>query len=132
MNEEIINTEELKKFSLTQVMKRIGYTLMRSPNNHLLFVNPDKFRNGKGTISVKTAIELHNNTRRLEEFMDIDPYTLRQFKAAKIVRIVKLQYSSRKKIFVLHPITTNYVEFVDSGYPSLFFNIWKEVTSSAE
>ncbi len=116
--DKIINTTELQQFSLMQAMSTLGYQLMRNPQGRHAFVNFNNMRFGKGVIAVSTAISLYNNYKELGVFLNADKYEINQFNAAKIVRQVKLQYSSKKKAFV--NTASSYVKFVDPVYENLF------------
>jgi hypothetical protein len=120
MEDQIFSTQELQKFSLMQAMERIGYQMMRTQTNQILFVNHNNFRKGKGIISVRNAIKYYNNPRLIKEFLDMDSYTYYQYMAARITCGVKLQYSNKRKVFVPLKETENYVKFVDKDYASIF------------
>lgn len=115
---EVITTTELQQFSLMQAMSSLGYQLMRNPQGRHAFVNFNNMRIGKGIIAVSTAIGLHNNYTLLSHFLNSDKYEINQFRAAKIVSQVKLQYSSKKKGFV--NTASQYVKFVDPAYEHIF------------
>ena len=115
---EVIPTTELQQFSLMQAMSSLGYQLMRNPHGRHAFVNFNNMRIGKGVIAVSTAINLYNNTQQLNYFLGCDKYEVNQFRAAKIVSQIKLQYSSKKKGFI--NTSSHYVKFVDPAYENLF------------
>ena len=122
--EEIKDTQCLQMQSLTEFMQALGYYLQDD-----FFTNAEYFyshlqsNKGHNTISVRTAINLHNGNlmdnhgKRFREPFIFDEYRMTRAQASKIVRICKLQYSKKSNRFI---VQSHKVQFVKDSYYDIF------------
>jgi len=125
------DTKDLQMYSVIQFMSALKYNLCRTVKWGLVFVSSSSDKAENRTISVQTAIRLHNVQwagiskvhqspciHGFEFYTDI--YTLKQAQAAKVVETVKLQYCKRSKSLKLQHESGHMVRFVNPSYQYLF------------
>lgn len=123
--EEIIDTYKIQFKSLTEFMCGLNYTyegrLFGSPH----FVSYDYENKARKSISVQTAVKLHNGTytdshgRGFDYPFDFSHYKIRKAKASKIVNIANIQLN--KKTGHIRT-TSNLVSFVDPAYEYMLYS----------
>ena len=113
--EKTIDTKDLQMFSLMQAFSACGYSLMRTHRNGLVFLNPDRQKQGDALISMERAIRIYNDVRLASQTFDL--YSIEQFKAAKVVKRCKLQYSKSNKTVINQ---NSMVKFVKPEYEQMF------------
>ena len=126
------DTKELQMYSLMQFMSALKYNLCRTVKWGLVFVSSSPAKVENRTVSVQTAIRLHNADWRSVypmapaiydtdvQTFHTDTYTITQAKAAKVVEKVKLQYCKRSKSLKLQHESGHMVRFVSPSYQYLF------------
>jgi hypothetical protein len=123
--EEIIDTYKLQFKSLTEFMHGLSYEyegrLFGSPH----FVSYDYENKARRSISIHTAVKLHNNHYAdhsgyfYKVPFDFSPYKVRKARAAKIVNIVSLQLN--KKTGHIY-VSSNLVNFLDKEYEYMLYS----------
>lgn len=123
--EEIIDTYKLQFKSLTEFMRGLNYEYVGRIFGSPHFLSCDYENKARKSISVHTAVKLHNgfysdsNGRGFDYPFDFSHYKIRKAKAAKIVNIVNIQLN--KKTGHIRT-TSNLVNFVDPGYEYLLYS----------
>lgn len=129
--EDIQDTRNLQIHSLKQVMKSLGYEYDAGywTNSTPHFYSADYSNKGRNWISIKTAINLYNNTNAVKcvfgkppaklSIWSFNDYQIAQAKAARITKSVKLQYCQQTKQIICQD---HRVSFVLDSYSRLFLN----------
>lgn len=123
--EEIIDTYKLQFKSLTEFMRGLDYTyegrMFGSPH----FVSCDYENKARKSISVRTAVKLHNgfysdsHGRGFDYPFNFSPYKIRKAKAGKIVSIVSIQLSKKTGFM---KVGSNIVKFIDKQYEYMLYS----------
>lgn len=123
--EEIIDTYNLQFKSLSEFMKSLGYCYEGRLFGSTHFVSYDYENKARKSISVQTAVKLHNGAytdwhgHYYNPPFDFSPYKVRKARASKIVNIVNIQLN--KKTGHIRT-TSNLVSFVDKAYEYMLYS----------
>lgn len=132
-----LDTKDIQKFSVQQFMSHLGYDLYNTQYGGFVFVCRNNPKSDKRILSFNTAIALHNNS--WESLSDVrfcesnnplmhiisDVYSVNMAVASKIVEKAKIQYSKKKKDFILSDENTRLVKFMCPEYEYLFLPMIK-------
>ena len=122
--DDIKDTKKLQMKSLVEFMRSLGYEMRRDWfNKNHAFYSILKENDGRNNISVRTAIDLHNGNlidshgKHFREPFDFDEYRFVKAQAARIVSVVKMQYSKKQHKFT---VQSHKVQFVRPSYYHIF------------